>query len=937
MNPQLNPLAPVLATGLWLSTLTAFGQALVRNPSFESNWNETWPHYGAVDEWAGASGVNDLSLDPGGPFHNAGTPVPDRVRVGFKQGNGDVSQVISGLTPGASYWVQFFYDGRRGGGASQSLKVKFDNTEIADIPTIRPSDGPYYFHNAGFIPANDTGILTFSHTVNGDRTLLLDAVTIVARGTNDVVVRNPSFEASGTLPEVGILHNLAGWAQTGMVGVDNGSAGYATTGTVPDQELVAFIRGEGSLAQPLEGLIVGNEYEIQVHVNAGAGTAPRLQIRVGDQVLSDEPVSPGNYRLVSHKFKATATTADLVLAQTRPGPDTLLLDNVRVLGTVKPPLPPLGFAPLASETGPEQRLAHTVTIPAAALAEGPVTVRLASSNPNIARLEGAGADGTLALTFNPGEGTTREFIVHTVRRGTVVINVLASGGVPVQLTPLINVSSSLVKNPSFEATAVPAFPGYGPIPAWQGTGQTGLNATDIASNPAGPFGDNGLVPDRQQVAFIQGTGSLAQEIQDLIPGRSYWLQFRYNARGCCGERSHHLRVRFAGVQLAEFLNLTPVGDLGETEYYFAHVPFTPTATGGLLEFVHDVVSGDASVVLDAVNIIPRDAGEIVIQNPSFEASGSPPGVGYLNPFRLSGWTAGPGGYGINVNGEGPFTDNGWVPDQDRAGFLQGTGTAISQTLTGLTPGGRYTLVLGLNARNCCGGTPIARVTFAEEVLFEQVVPPVGALNPYPSLYLPFTAPANEGVLRIEIAGAEPAGSDVSLLFDDVHLVPGTRTPPVITDQPDSQTVPAGATVALEVAATGTNLRYLWRRGELGLRNGGRVSGADTARLTLTGVTPDDAGTYTVLVSDGLGVIGSDPAELMVEGEPAAVNLSVQRRANGNVRLSWPAAATGFVLQTTPTLPGGWADSPTAAVLEGDWWTVTLVPTDQARYFRLVRP
>ncbi len=76
----------------------ARGQALVRNPSFESNWNVTWPHYGPVDEWPGASGVNGLSLDPGGPFHNAGTPVPDRVRVGFKQGNGDVSQVIYGLS-----------------------------------------------------------------------------------------------------------------------------------------------------------------------------------------------------------------------------------------------------------------------------------------------------------------------------------------------------------------------------------------------------------------------------------------------------------------------------------------------------------------------------------------------------------------------------------------------------------------------------------------------------------------------------------------------------------------------------------------------------------------------------------------------------------------------------------------------------------------------
>lgn len=936
MNPKSNLLVAAVATGLMGASLSAFGQAFVRNPSFESNWNEVWPHYGPVDEWAGASGVNDLLLDPGGPFHNAGTPVPDRVRVGFKQGNGDVTQIIYGLTPGATYWVQFFYDGRRGGGASQALKVKFDDTVIADIPTIRPSDGPYYFHSAVFSPASDFGTLTFSHTVNGDRTLLLDAVTIVERGPNDVVLRNPSFEASGTIPDVGLLDNLAGWTQTGLVGVDDGSAGYANTGTIPDQELVAFILGEGSLAQTIEGLIVGNDYEIQVHVNASAGTAPRLQIRVGDTVVTDEAVAPGAYRLVSKKFKATATSAELVLAQTRAGGDTLLLDNVRLLGTVKPPLPPMTFAPLASETGPEQLLPHTLTIPAAALDEGPVTIRLASSNPNVARLEGAAADNTLSLTFTPGGATTREFTVRTLRRGTVVINVLEAARIPVQLTPLVNVSSSLVKNPSFEANAVPDFPGYGPILAWQGTGQTGLNASDIASTPAGPFGDNGLVPDRQQVAFIQGNGTLAQEINDLEPGRHYWLQFRYNARACCGERTHHLRVRFAGTQLAEFLDLTPVGDLGETEYYFANVPFTPAASSGLLEFVHEVVSGDASVVLDAVNIVPRAADEIVIQNPSFEASGSPPGVGYLNPFRLAGWTGGPGGYGINVNGEGPFTDNGWVPDQDRAGFVQAGGTGMAQNITGLTPGAPYTLVLGLNARNCCGGTPVARVSFADEVLFEQLVSPVGGLNPYPALYLPFTAAGSEGVLRLEISGAEPAGSDVSLLFDDVHLVPGTRTPPVITDQPDSQTVSAGATVTFEVVATGANLSYQWRRGDNVLRNGDHIAGATSSRLTLTGVTPEDAGTYTVLVSDGLGVIGSEPAELTVEGGTVEVRLGIERLANGNVRLSWPASAAGFVLQTTTALPGGWADSDAAVTTEGDQFVVLIAPTDQARYFRLIQ-
>jgi hypothetical protein len=45
---------------------------LVRNPSFEANYNDSFPHYGAIDEWVAVRGVNES----GGPFHNGGTPIP---------------------------------------------------------------------------------------------------------------------------------------------------------------------------------------------------------------------------------------------------------------------------------------------------------------------------------------------------------------------------------------------------------------------------------------------------------------------------------------------------------------------------------------------------------------------------------------------------------------------------------------------------------------------------------------------------------------------------------------------------------------------------------------------------------------------------------------------------------------------------------------------
>ena len=71
-----------------------------------------------------------------------------------------------------------------------------------------------------------------------------------------------------------------------------------------------------------------------------------------------------------------------------------------------------------------------------------------------------------------------------------------------------------------------------------------------------------------------------------------------------------------------------------------------------------------------------------MQNPSFEASGSPLGAGYLG--TMAGWAA-TGGHGINVDTVGPFSDNGVAGSQDRVAFIQNVGS-LSQVIGGLTAG-----------------------------------------------------------------------------------------------------------------------------------------------------------------------------------------------------------------------------------------------------------
>ena len=81
-----------------------------------------------------------------------------------------------------------------------------------------------------------------------------------------------------------------------------------------------------------------------------------------------------------------------------------------------------------------------------------------------------------------------------------------------------------------------------------------------------------------------------------------------------------------------------------------------------------------------------------------------------------------------------------------------------------------------------------------------------------------------------------------------------ETPPEITQQPASLDVAVGGDITLSVAAIGSEpLAYQWSR------DGVLLSGATGAELTLTGLEPSDAGSYTVSISNFAGLLVSDAA------------------------------------------------------------------------------
>ena len=85
-----------------------------------------------------------------------------------------------------------------------------------------------------------------------------------------------------------------------------------------------------------------------------------------------------------------------------------------------------------------------------------------------------------------------------------------------------------------------------------------------------------------------------------------------------------------------------------------------------------------------------------------------------------------------------------------------------------------------------------------------------------------------------------------------------QTPPSITTPPASQSVAIGANVTFTVAAAGSApLAYQW------LFNGARLAGATNSSLALTAVATNQAGAYSVTVTNTCGTITSAAATLTV--------------------------------------------------------------------------
>jgi hypothetical protein len=134
--------------------------------------------------------------------------------------------------------------------------------------------------------------------------------------------------------------------------------------------------------------------------------------------------------------------------------------------------------------------------------------------------------------------------------------------------------------------------------------------------------------------------------------------------------------------------------------------------------------------------------------------------------------------------------------------------------------------------------------------------------------------ATTTTLVIDPVGQSDAGADYNLLATNacgsLNSSAGAltvKTGPAISQHPQTHSVTLTQPTTFTVTATGLGtLHYQWRKGVSDLFDDGRVTGTQTATLSINPMTKPDAGSYNVVVTDDCGQLGSSAATLWIAGD-----------------------------------------------------------------------
>lgn len=162
----------------------------------------------------------------------------------------------------------------------------------------------------------------------------------------------------------------------------------------------------------------------------------------------------------------------------------------------------------------------------------------------------------------------------------------------------------------------------------------------------------------------------------------------------------------------------------------------------------------------------------------------------------------------------------------------------------------------------------------------------------------FISGSNTSNLSISDVNISDAGSYVCVVTGDCGLqnsLPAelsVNEKTLITLQPSGNDLCEGESITLSVDATGSNLTYQWRKGTSNLSDGGNISGATTANLSITNADITDAGNYYCIVSGSCGTESSSLANVKVKKQTQIITHPVNVESCETKDISFSVDAEG---------------------------------------------
>lgn len=161
------------------------------------------------------------------------------------------------------------------------------------------------------------------------------------------------------------------------------------------------------------------------------------------------------------------------------------------------------------------------------------------------------------------------------------------------------------------------------------------------------------------------------------------------------------------------------------------------------------------------------------------------------------------------------------------------------------------------------------------------------------------------------------------------------SPPTITSQPVSKSALTGQTVTFAATASGSApLTFRWNKNSSPLSDGGVFSGTSTTTLSLTSVTANESGSYTLTASNSSHSTNSNPATLAVASAPS-IGFDPTTSAISGTTLP----GLTYIVQSTGdlTTPIQWTPIATNVTDNSGTLSYTNTPNGSQQFLRILFP